>query len=49
VEAATGREAATPKPAPHCVGDRRRPKDTIARSRVRKGAPAAAEQLCLAV
>jgi hypothetical protein len=31
-----------------CYGDRRRPTDT-ARSRARKGAPAVAEQLCLAV
>jgi hypothetical protein len=49
IEAAQGRDPATPKPAPHCVGDRRRPKDTRARSRVRNGAPAVAEQLCLAV
>ena len=37
------------KPAPRCSGDRRRPTDAAARSRVRKGAPAVAEQLCLAV
>jgi hypothetical protein len=42
-------EAAAAKPAPHCGGDRRRPTDATARSRVRKGAPAVAEQLCLAV
>jgi len=36
-------------PATRCSGDRRRPADGAARSRVRKGAPAAAEQLCLAV
>ena len=37
------------KPAPRCSGDRRRPTDSAAGSRVRKGAPAVAEQLCLAV
>jgi hypothetical protein len=36
-------------PAPSCSGDRRRPTDAAARSRVRKGTPAVAEQLCLAV
>jgi hypothetical protein len=37
-------------PATTCSGDRRRSADaTAARTRVRKGAPAAAEQLCLAV
>ena len=35
--------------APRCSGDRRRPTDAAARSRVRKGTPAVAEQLCLAV
>ena len=54
MEAAKGREAARAPAAPrtparHCSSDRRRPKDTGARSRVRKGAPAVAEQLCLAV
>jgi hypothetical protein len=38
-----------PQPATRCSGDRRRPTDAAARSRVRKGAPAVAEQLCLAV
>jgi len=39
-----------PQPAPRCSGDRRRPTDaTPGRSRVRKGAPVVAEQLCLAV
>ncbi len=38
-----------PPPATRCSGDRRRPTDAPARSRVRKGAPAVAEQLCLAV
>ena len=37
------------KPSTHCSADRRRPTDAPARSRVRKGAPAVAEQLCLAV
>jgi len=37
------------KPATHCSGDRRRPTDAAARSRVRKSAPVVAEQLCLAV
>ena len=32
-----------------CSGDRRRAAEPAARSRVRKGAPAVAEQLCLAV
>jgi hypothetical protein len=32
-----------------CLADRRRSTDAAARSRVRKGAPAVAEQLCLAV
>jgi hypothetical protein len=41
--------APAPKPATHCSGDRRRPADPTARLRVRKGAPAVAEQLCLAV
>jgi hypothetical protein len=41
--------AAAPKPAAQCSGDRRRSADAAARMRVRKGAPAAAEQLCLAV
>ena len=49
MEAAKGREAARPKPPSHCGGDRRRPTDATARSRVRKGAPAVAEQVCLAV
>ena len=35
--------------APRCSGDRRRTADAAARSRVRKGTPAVAEQLCLAV
>ena len=37
------------KPATRCSGDRRRPTDATARSRVRTGTPAVAEQLCLAV
>ena len=58
IEAAQGREApkagakpAAPalQPATHCSGERRRPTDARARRSVRKGAPAAAEQLCLAV
>jgi hypothetical protein len=40
---------ASHKPAPRCAGDRRRPTDAAAGSRVRKGAPSVAEQLCLAV
>jgi len=36
-------------PATACAGDRRRATDAAARSRVRKGAPAVAQQLCLAV
>lgn len=46
-----GRKAGTPahKPATGCSGDRRRPTDATARSRVRKGTSIAAEQLCLAV
>jgi hypothetical protein len=36
------------KPPTACSGDRRRPSDVAAR-RVRKGAPPATEQLCLAV
>jgi hypothetical protein len=38
-----------PQPATRCSGDRRRSADAAARTRVRKGAPAVAEQLCLAV
>jgi hypothetical protein len=38
-----------PQPATRCSGDRRRSADATARTRVRKGAPAVAEQLCLAV
>jgi hypothetical protein len=38
-----------PQPAAGCSGDRRRAADVSPRSRVRKGAPAVAEQLCLAV
>jgi hypothetical protein len=38
-----------PQPATRCSGDRRRSADATPRSRVRKGAPAVAEQLCLAV
>ena len=38
-----------PQPATRCSGDRRRLVDATPRSRVRKGAPAVAEQLCLAV
>jgi hypothetical protein len=43
------RHRAPRKPGPRCSGDRRRPIDAAAGSRVRKGAPAVAEQLCLAV
>jgi len=47
---ATAKPAApAPQPATHCSGERRRPTDATARRRVRKSAPAAAEQLCLAV
>jgi hypothetical protein len=51
MKAAEGREPrqSAHKPQPRCSGDRRRPADATARSRVRKGAPAVAEQLCLAV
>jgi hypothetical protein len=54
LQAAEGRQAAraapaAPQPATSCSGDRRRATDATARSRVRKGAPAVAEQLCLAV
>jgi hypothetical protein len=51
MQAANDGKAATParKPVTHCSGDRRRPADATARRRVRKGAPAVAEQLCLAV
>jgi hypothetical protein len=53
MQAARGSEPApgapAEKPATRCSGDRRRPTDARARSRVRKGAPAVAEQLCLAV
>ena len=54
MEAAQGRQAAEAspparKPATHCSGDRRRATDATARRRVRKGTPAVAEQLCLAV
>jgi hypothetical protein len=46
----TGRFARTGPANPSgCAGDRRRPSDAPARGRVRKGTPAAAEQLCLAV
>jgi hypothetical protein len=38
-----------PQPVTRCSGDRRRSADATPRSRVRKGAPAVAEQLCLAV
>jgi hypothetical protein len=43
--------AAQPKPATACSGDRRRHGDATSRRavRVRKGAPQATEQLCLAV
>ncbi len=41
--------ASLAKPATRCSGDRRRPTDGAARSRVRKGAPAVAEPRCLAV
>jgi hypothetical protein len=37
------------KPVPRCSGDRRSSADATPRSRVRKGAPAVAEQLCPAV
>jgi hypothetical protein len=51
MEAANDGKAAAParKPAIHCSGDRRRLADATAHRRVRKGAPAVAEQLCLAV
>jgi hypothetical protein len=51
MKAAEARELRTPahRPQPRCAGDRRRPSDATSRSRVRKGAPAVAEQLCLAV
>jgi len=53
MKAAEARELSTPvhkpQPATRCSGDRRRPTDATARTRVRKGAPAVAEQLCLAV
>jgi hypothetical protein len=54
VQAAKGAEPSAPEtpartPATACSGDRRRPTDATARTRVRKGAPAVAEQLCLAV
>ena len=42
-------ETAKPQPAPRCSGDRRRRTDAAARTRVRKGTPAVAEQLCLAI
>ena len=42
-------KAAERPTAPRCSGDRRRPTDATARTRVRKGAPVVAEQLCLAV
>ncbi len=42
-------EPAKPQSAQRCSGDRRRPADATARTRVRQGAPAVAEQLCLAV
>ena len=50
-EAPAERELKKParKPVTHCSGDRRRAADSAARSRVRKGAPVVAEQLCLAV
>jgi hypothetical protein len=52
-EAPAARELSTPahrpQPATRCSGDRRRSADATARTRVRKGAPAVAEQLCLAV
>ena len=41
--------AREPGALPRCSGDRRRPADAAPRARVRKGAPAVAEQLCLAV
>ena len=43
--------AAAQKPTAACSGDRRRPRDTPSSrpARVRKGAPQATEQLCLAV
>jgi hypothetical protein len=41
--------AAAPEPVTSCWGDRRRPTDATPRTRVRKGAPAVTEQLCLAV
>jgi hypothetical protein len=52
---ANGAEAAKPPrtaatgPGRRCTGDRRRPTDATARTRVRTGAPTAPEQLCLAV
>ena len=55
MKAPKGAEARISLHAPPCTGDRRRPSEahprTTARAtaRVRKGAPAAAEQLCLAV
>jgi hypothetical protein len=53
MKAAEARELSTPahkpQPATRCSGDRRRSADSAPRSRVRKGAPAVAEQLCLAV
>ena len=49
--AATERELSKPpRVAPAgCSGDRRRASEPAARTRVRKGAPVVAEQLCLAV
>jgi hypothetical protein len=52
MQAATESEPARPslgKPATRCSGDRRRATDAPSRRRVRKGTPAVAEQLCLAV
>jgi hypothetical protein len=53
MKAAEARQPRTPahkpQPATRCSGDRRRSADATARSRTRKGAPAVAEQLCLAV
>jgi hypothetical protein len=44
------RKAPTAPTAPTaCSGDRRRPPDAAARTRIRKGVPQATEQLCLAV
>jgi hypothetical protein len=48
-EADLGTPAHKPQPAPRCSGDRRRPAEGASRTRVRKGAPVVAEQLCLAV